>query len=56
MPTKKVPAKKMAVKESCCCQCCGCDCGGAGRIESVLHIIFGGLVVALSFFLLQTML
>ncbi|MFA6132208.1 MAG: hypothetical protein WC702_04095 [Patescibacteria group bacterium] len=49
---KKVSAKKMAAKEKCCCGNC---CGQTGEIESVVHIIFGGLVVALSFFLLQTM-
>jgi hypothetical protein len=56
MPTrKKVLAKKEVVSGGC--PTCGCCCGsGSGAVNSVLSVVFGGLVVALSFFLMQTML
>lgn len=54
MPNK-VHSKKAAAKEASCCATCGCCCGGYERIDSSLHIIFGGLIVALSFFLLQSL-
>jgi hypothetical protein len=56
---KKVLSKKETTKEvvqSSGCPTCGCCCGNQGMIGSALAVIFGGLVVALSFFLLQTML
>jgi|GEM_PF-7115054 len=53
---KKVLAKKAVAKEARSCECCGCCCGGVNRAESLMCVIFGGLVVALSFFLLRTML
>lgn len=59
VPFKKATAAKCAVPKnvtescSCCCGCCGSD--GRGFNDSIMVIVFGSLVVALSFFLLGSM-
>jgi len=65
MPTrKKVLSKKKVTavaecsaveKKSGTCHVCGCCCGGEAMVESSIIIIFGGLVIALAFFLMQSM-
>lgn len=55
---KKVSGKKSVgcyPKVSSDCPCCGCDCQGKGSVNSLLAVVFGGLMVALTFTLLQTM-
>jgi len=58
MPARKKALSKKAAPtkmKSDRCEVCGCCCKGEGAVELSMVIIFGGLVVALSFFLLQTM-
>ncbi|MFH1252774.1 MAG: hypothetical protein V1664_00350 [Candidatus Uhrbacteria bacterium] len=52
--TKKVSAKK-EVQSTDGCPTCGCCCKNSGIMGSLV-MVMGGLVVALSFFLLQSML